>query len=262
MSYIGTSILLNGAIAPLRDQKPSYFDGEIYEVFRVCNRKSLFLNEHLLRLNQTLTLSNHLPEAEPRAWQKAIDWLILCNPVAHGNIRISIHPDGTRQAGYIRTAYPTPQMYQQGVDCILLQATRPNPQLKRYQLELKKSVAEHQKQHWYESILVNATNKITEGSRSNVFFCKENVLITAPESEILSGIIRQKVIGLAHKLQIEMEFRALSVAELSQMDGVFLTGTSPRILPIRSIGNMPFHPSHPVTLKLMKALDQLVQEEY
>jgi branched-chain amino acid aminotransferase len=50
----------------------------------------------------------------------------------------------------------------------------------------------------------------------------------------------------------------ISTEELRSMDAAFLTGTSPKVLPIRKIGPTFYRVPHPVTNTLMKAYDDLI----
>ncbi len=85
---------------------------------------------------------------------------------------------------------------------------------------------------------MNREGRITEGSRSNVFFVKDGCFVTAPAEEVLPGITRQKVIELLAGSGYALKEHSLSAAELPQVQAAFLTGTSPKILPIRSIGDL------------------------
>jgi len=100
-------------------------------------------------------------------------------------------------------------------------------------------------QKLYEVLLVNRDNLITEGSRSNVFFVKDNVFYTAPASSVLVGVTRKKVIECLYKLEYMLVEEAVISSEIGNYDAVFLTGTSPGILPVQSIGNQIIDTSHP-----------------
>lgn len=101
-------------------------------------------------------------------------------------------------------------------------------------------------------------NYITEGSRSNVFFVKDEIFYTAPESKVLVGITRQKVIECLRQLNFELVEKAVSAAEISQFDAAFLTGTSPKVLPVSLIGKLRLNIQVLVLQKLMKSYDDKI----
>ncbi len=79
---------------------------------------------------------------------------------------------------------------------------------------------------------------ITECAHSNVFFVKDGVLYTHPESDnILSGISRKNVIQIAKHEGIVVKEEAVSVKELQMMEEAFITNTSFEVAPVISINN-------------------------
>ena len=72
-------------------------------------------------------------------------------------------------------------------------------------------------------------------------FIKDNELIIAPNSKVLGGITRQKVIEICNTLQININFRSLGANEIKQTTGCFITGTSPSVLPVKQIDNHIYH---------------------
>jgi branched-chain amino acid aminotransferase len=48
--------------------------------------------------------------------------------------------------------------------------------------------------------------------------------------------------------------------ELSSADGAFLTGTSPKVLPIKTIDDFSFKTNYPEIRELMSDYDRLIQQ--
>jgi branched-chain amino acid aminotransferase len=112
----------------------------------------------------------------------------------------------------------------------------------------------------YEVLLVNQRGEFTEGSRSNLFFLKDGVFITAISEDILPGITRQKVLDLIVARGKKVVERNLKEIELPLSEGAFLTGTSPKVLPIRTIDNQTFKTDHPEIRELMTDYDLLIEQ--
>lgn len=88
----------------------------------------------------------------------------------------------------------------------------------------------------YEAILVGRDGIVNECSASNLFAVIDGVVRTAPKTRnILWGISRLVTINCARAAGIPLEERAFSMAEMLTADEVFLTSTSPDVLPIVEI---------------------------
>ena len=157
--------------------------------------------------------------------------------------------------------YPTSEMYTNGVTCGTLRAERENPNAKVFQTSVRQKanelIAEKQ---FYEVMLIDHLERVTEGSRSNVFFIKDNQVITSPEDEVLLGITRQKTIQIAKELGLEIVQKEVFLDTLDTFDAVFITGTSPKILPVKQIDKTIFNPSNNILTNLMEAYNQLIED--
>jgi branched-chain amino acid aminotransferase len=111
----------------------------------------------------------------------------------------------------------------------------------------------------YEIILENDDGYISEGSRSNLFFIRENTLFTSPVEDVLPGITRKKVIEIAESLGIELHERGVRRDELYHFEAMFLTGTSIKILPVLSVEKYRFDTNHPILRSLMESYDRCIE---
>ena len=88
----------------------------------------------------------------------------------------------------------------------------------------------------YDENLLLRDGYFTEGSHTTIFFVEKNVVYTHPEGpQILSGITRKAIIELCRELSIPIKERAVHLEELSEIDEIFLTGTTTQIAPVSSI---------------------------
>ena len=114
--------------------------------------------------------------------------------------------------------------------------------------------------HCFETILYR-NGVVTEASHCNVFFVKNEVVITHPANEfILDGITRQVVVELCKTLNITIEENPVPAILVPQMDEAFLTGTSTQITAIQKIDNHEFYIDEhvgPVTRKLQEGFLKL-----
>ena len=86
-----------------------------------------------------------------------------------------------------------------------------------------------------EALMLNTSGELCEGATSNLFLVKDAEVLTPHlESGCLPGIAREAVIELCQELDIPCFERALSLADLHDCDGAFLTSSLRCIHPITS----------------------------
>jgi len=143
---------------------------------------------------------------------------------------------------FIKSKYPEKKVYEKGIHTILFHSERENPNAKIINATLRNKVNDKiKKESAFEALLVNENNFITEGSRSNIFFVKKDKVYTAPAGEVLIGVTRSKVVQICKELNIEVVEEHVSVEELDNMDGAFMTGTSVSVLPITTIDDRKYN---------------------
>lgn len=251
--------IFNGTLTPVDKFIPSENEGGIYEVLRVVDGIPLFLEEHLNRLYHSAKISGKTIPASFSDIQTFLNQLIQKNGVREGNVLISCK--NTLKAFFIPHNYPSIKQYTEGVRCGILHAERMNPNAKVFQTTVRKQANKLIAQKaFYEVLLVDSNNHITEGSRSNVFFIKDKRIITPKAEKVLPGITRQKTIECASELGFSFVEKELALTELPKFEAAFLTGTSPNILPVRCIEENEFSVTNEVLRKLMKQFDCMTKE--
>lgn len=216
---------------------------EIYEVVRVMERVPLFLEDHLKRFYHSAWLLHLEIPLKPEQIRQMLRKLIEVNGADEGNIRFSwaFRPAGKFQACFIPHHYPGMKEYLHGVDCGVLHAERSDPNAKVVQVEVRAAADRMIRElGLYEILLVNREGCLTEGSRSNLFFIRDGVFYTSPGDEVLPGITRQKAMELIKAWGWKLVTRSVAFSDLENMEAAFLTGTSPKVLPIRKVDDLVF----------------------
>lgn len=261
-------LIINGRIMPV-SEAASLSPGSsetIYEVLRIVSGIPLFLEKHMDRLESSARLLNHSVAGISDSIRDSIGKLVNANNSPEKNVKIIVYnmanPVPDYMVYFIPSSYPTPEQYNMGVNVILLKEERNNPNAKVVNLMYKERVAAALADaNAYEALLINRENEITEGSRSNIFFVKNDKVFTAPKGNVLMGITRLYVFELCKDLGIEIIEKPIYVSILGEMDGAFMTGTSPKILPIGTIGDMSFNSAeNPIIKALMKRYDDVIEE--
>lgn len=87
-----------------------------------------------------------------------------------------------------------------------------------------------------EALLLNNRGDVAEGSGANLFVVKDDIVITNDaDASILMGITRDSVLTIARDLDMRVEIRALTIAEVRSADELFFTGTAVEVTPIRQV---------------------------
>jgi branched-chain amino acid aminotransferase len=239
----------------------------LYEVFRLESGKAIFIMDHIERLYAGAVSLMHILPIEKDELILQIKSFIRQSGAINGNIRIefwfkdSMDIQQYYSIFFLPTAYPSASMYKNGVQCSLLERSRVNPNVKVANPLLRaQSDAIIEAENVYETIL-HTNGVITEGSRSNLFFVGENGLQTAPSDLVLAGIMRQKVLEVAGNLKIPVSLIPVSISELNKYNAAFITGTSPRVLPVNRIDDFDFHVPHSLVNKISDEIAKLIGME-
>ena len=242
------------------------YSGEsIYEVIRLIKGKPLFLMEHLQRLRETLKIRSRKIYLSDREIINQLSKLVNKNKIDVGNVKL-VFNFGEVIEGiphflvyFIEHHYPTKLQFLNGVEAILYKAERAIPTAKVINQHLRSAIFSRLLDTGaYEALLVNKQGFITEGSRSNVFFIKDNEIFTATDEDVLSGIARKHVLEIVKESNISLNLSKIPASSLSEFSAVFITGTSPGVLPISVIGDLQFDPQYELLLKIKSQYDNLV----
>lgn len=208
-----------------------------YEVIRVVQGIPLFLEDHLRRLERSVSGDF---DVSPDLYQESYQ-LIEANGCKEANLRIVL----TRQHRVMHLApsyYPDAKAIKEGVLTGLLEWERPNPNTKMIHPDYKEAVAlRFARPGPYgpltELILVDRCGHLTEGSRSNLFFIEGHRVISAPDEKILLGITRRYVEKAINEVGLELTFELLTLDDVRArgIQTAFLSGSPIDLLPIRAI---------------------------
>jgi branched-chain amino acid aminotransferase len=93
-----------------------------------------------------------------------------------------------------------------------------------------------QEQGFDEVILLNEMGRVSECTSANVFAAFGNRVVTPPISEgCLPGVTRDVLVHEIHLPEVEVVERPLTLEELYEADGVFITSTTRGLLRVREI---------------------------
>ncbi len=272
ISYVNGKYLSNNDAVISINDRSVYFADAVYEVIGIHNKKILLWDEHLERLNNSLSaLSIKLP-VSTNVLLILTKQLIKKNRIFEGLLYMHIS----------RGIAPRKHIYKDSILPSLFMT------ISRVQFNMKKpvSIITSADIRWKRCdiksvsllpniLLKNKAHKksaeecwffdqegfITEGTTSNAWIVKDSIIYTTPLSnEVLPGVTR----SLVHKIALENNFvvkeKKFKIKDVEEADEAFLTNTSALVLPINKINNVTICNSHN-TEKISYKLQKLVLEK-
>jgi branched-chain amino acid aminotransferase len=242
----GQILPIDEAMMPLSNLEFSYGFG-VYENIKVRNGIVYFLKQHIDRLQksaETIGLTHQFTSQQIETYiHELLEHLNLTNEQASCNLKMLLMGGREPQLFILSLSplFPDRKLYSTGAKTITVDYERVFPQAKT--LNMLPSYVAYKKakeNDCYDALLVSNAGTILEGTRTNFFAIKDRELFTPPAEEVLEGVTRQTVIHVAKKIGFTVNEAALSLAQITGYDGVFLTSTSSKIVPIRQIDEHEF----------------------
>ena len=236
-----------------------------YEVIRVDEGIFLFLEDHLSRFRDSVQTIRNNYNIDFKYIIDALLKLKKSNDLRSGNIKllIAFHPQSVRDPIFIAIQslhrYPTEIQYSEGVRTSLFMEERERPNIKYLNSSLQEKCRnEIISRNVYEILLVDHNGYLTEGSKSNIFFIRGDSLYTAPAHRVLKGITREKIVEICRESGYPLIEENISVNSLNQYKAAFLSGTSPKVLPVASIDTLSFSIEDPLMSNIKAGYEALI----
>ena len=255
-----TLCYLNGEYGPLRDAKVSVLDrgfifGDgIYEVVPAYEGKLFRFEEHLARLNRSLT---KLRIANPHTRE---EWLERCRKLlaalasrgGDGDQLIYIQitrgvalRDHVMPADVAPTVFmmcsamkpATPEQRHAGVACITARDFRwERGDIKSISLLGNVLARQMSADKGAAETIMFRNGFLTEAAASNVWVVHEGALLGAPKSEhVLEGIRYELIKELCEEVGIAYNLRPIAEADVLSADELLLSSATKEILPVTSL---------------------------
>ena len=258
----------NQSLLPFQTLKLLDFDSvaSIYEVIRIFDGIPLFVEKHIERFNNSALLAGLSNRFIINQITGNIIELAKKNQISNGNVKLvftfNLQAELTKNELFIYFIphhYPDDSDYKLGVKLISLIAERPNPNAKIHHAGLRNFANELiAKENVFEVLLVNNDGYVSEGSRSNVFFVDNEKVVTPPIEKVLPGITRELVIKICKTQHIDFEEQMIDLSTLKKFEAAFITGTSPKVLPISTIDNLSYNPQNEIVQRIFQYYDTMI----
>jgi len=218
----------------------------VYENVRVSKNIVFFLEQHAQRLLGSAEIIGIEHNFTKDFIEKSVKGLLKKLEAETCNVKIMLVGGRGKDSAnlYImclNPLFPDRKLYKTGVHTVTENYQRPFPHAKS--LNMLPSYLAYKKARTagaYDALLLNQNNEITEGTRTNFFAISGKTIYSPPESEILLGVTRDNVVKIAKQNSYQVIEKSLPFNDLANYDGLFLTSTSSKIMPIKSINKTNF----------------------
>lgn len=283
MSELPSHVFLNGRIVAAARARISVFDrglqyGDgLFETLRVYRGQVFALAQHLDRLRGSADLLGiPLPGID---WHDAMRRLLAAQRLAHDDawIRLVV-TRGPAAPGLLPPSEPKPTVLilAGALDPTLAMRRRRGVRVELLPFASTGMLAGHktldylpallgkrwaQRRGAYEGLYVDARQRLSEGTTSNVFVVRARTLLTPATRGILPGVTRSLVLELAATAGLRVRETTLRCDELQRADEAFLSSSLAEIVPIVRVGRARVATGKPgpVTRTLQAAYGAMVR---
>ena len=255
-----TLCYLNGEYTPLNQAKVSVLDrgfifGDgIYEVVPVYGRRLFRFDEHMARLERSLS---KLRISNPHS---RLDWLMRCRRLIEAQasedqliyiqvtrgvaLRDHVMPAGIEPTVFMMVSamkQPSPEQRHQGVACVSARDFRwERGDIKSISLlgnVLARQISADQGA--VETIMFR-DGFLTEAASCNVWVVREGAVLGPPKSEhVLEGIRYELIRELCEQEGLAFNLRPISEGEVTSADELMLSSATKEVLPITTLDGEP-----------------------
>lgn len=216
----------------------------VFETMRSYNKKIVYLDEHLRRINNSCKLIGLKLKLSPATLKNGVKKTVEANCLKDAYVRLTIWKSlsGADISVVAKKydAYPS-KKYKTGFSAkvstfrqtegSLLAKIKTTSRL-LYELCLQ----EAKNTGCDEAVIINNSGYITEASRSNIFLVKNNELFTPDlECGCLDGITRKAMFDLAKEYNIRLHEGNFTLQNLYLADEAFLTNSLMGVMPLVSV---------------------------
>jgi D-alanine transaminase len=265
-SAAGPLANVNGEMMPLDEVRISpldrgfLFGDAVYEVLRVYGGRAWLCDEHFQRLAHSLEAIRLTGVDVGRLRDRALQTLDRSG-VEEGIIYIQVtRGSAPRSHPFPKDAVPLELLYVQTFEdpyqearekgaCVI---SRPDIRWDRCDIKSTNLLAniltnqEAREAGCREALFYLPDGTFTEGTHTNLFGVRQGRLVTAPKNnEILPGITRGFVVGLAARAGVAVEEHKLHRERLGEVSELFVSGTTSEILPVVAVDGTPVGDGQP-----------------
>jgi D-alanine transaminase len=251
----GQFVPIEQAMVPVLDRGFIFGDG-VYELVPVYSRVPFRLDEHLARLERSLSAVRIRNPYSREQWRDIIVRLVAAQPDDDQGVYFQVtrgvakrdhaFPQGVEPTVFIMSnplVSPSSELVERGAAALSAADNRwLRCDIKSISLIGNVLLRQVSADEGAAETILFRDGYLTEASASNVFIVRRGVIVGPPKSTlILPGVTYDVVVELAAAAGIPLELRAVSEAEVRGAEEIWVTSSSKEVLAIvrldgRSVG--------------------------
>ena len=253
---------LNGEFIPKEDVKVSPFDrgflfgDSVYEVIPSYNNNPFLFDEHLERLKNSLSITNIPIEDSLKDLRPLIIELLKKNKYPNQAIYIQITRGVDPLRSHVSASTTVPTLFISSTE-LTINPYREGSRKKGLKVRLEEDIRWkrcdvkattllpnimpfHRKdKSQVDEILFHDGQKINEGSKSNIFFVFDDLIVTPPkEQNILLGITRNYFLKRLLEEGFNVLEKEIKIEDLNKANEIWVTSSTKEIQPVHKVDNM------------------------
>ena len=232
----------------------------IFDFFKVDGDVPLFLEDHLARFFRSASKMDLKITQSKSELSATIQELIARNRMGLSGIRITL-TGGVSGDGYsitepnlIMTQSPLQErpanLLEQGMKLITYPYLRQLPDVKTIDYIMAIRLQKLIRDKGVDDVLYVHEGLITECPRTNFFIVTAEDQIITPDTGILEGITRKKVLEIGRR-HFRVQERAVHMEELRDAKEAFITSTTKGVVPVVAVDNMMIGTGRPGEISRM-----------
>tara|TARA_B100001758_G_scaffold239242_1_gene243352 strand:+ start:1839 stop:2693 length:855 start_codon:yes stop_codon:yes gene_type:complete len=253
---------LNGEFIPKEEVRVSPFDrgflfgDSVYEVIPSYNNKLFLFDEHLERLKNSLSITNiPIPESLKDLHTLMME-LLQKNQFSNQAIYIQVTRGIDPARSHVSSNTTVPTLFMSSAE-LEINPYRESPHKDGLNVKLEEDIRWkrcdvkattllpnimpfHRKDKSDpDEILFHDGQKINEGSKSNVFFVFDELIVTPPkEQNILLGVTRNYFLKRLSEEGFTVSEREVRIEDLNKADEIWLTSSTKEIQPVHQVDDV------------------------
>ena len=267
---------INGEFVNAKSAKISFEDGgfqrgnAVFETIRFKNNNLFYIDSHLRRLQKGLSYLEFKIKQTNQELIALMKETINQNQLESGALNLMVtnnfdinNPLKSRTNIYI-SIRPIKKLTHESVKVIFLNEWE--YPIIRFKNSIKinsyagniKALILAKKSDAFDAVFLNKNQEITEATMRNIFFIKNNVLLTPPLSlGILPGTTREIILKLCKEHGYDYNKKIVKFDDINEMDEAFLTSSTYGIIPCYWDG---WKGNNKITKKIQNTLNQKLEE--
>jgi len=247
------------------------FGDAVYEVFKFVGKRPVFLSDHFRRMAHGLEAIEIRSPWDEAGFTSVMHELLARTAFDDGIVYIQVtRGEATRAHFYPDDLQPTVVAYsraftfpdaakkERGIRLVTTADLRwKHCDVKSVNLLANALAKKKAQRAGVDEVLLIDDGIVREGASSSFFVVRDGVVITHPLDEhILPGVVRDRVVSLAHGEKIRVDQRPLRENELFDVDEAFITSTTMGVMPVAAIDGKNMRRGN-LTPRLQRLLDRV-----